>query len=582
MSWLSQVIDDEEGTLCEEDFRRSFRTLQKATETMVHKEPHVREDFFNGVNMMYMDDAENDTSYEDEEKKDERRRRSLSLESSSSGSTTSSSTGFFCDDDNNCSDDYLVDDEEEVERFLQYLHFVELAKEEALSSPSTSSSRKPMIPDVDRYELLHCVTTSIPDVVESSPDHRTVKVGHLAVVHRDRKELVIAVHYDDNDDDDDGACSTSRSSSSTTTYGRNRIKNALTKSLFLQQQQQQQQRTNDSSNSSSNAPSSRPLLLDKAVEHLYEDIVLRYLQTTLAEEKEPSSSAPSSFLSSGYTLVVCGHSLGAALACRLGAALRNGNRDFDITVRVYAFGPPPCLPRRGYRYCASNNDDDGDYDDEDYSYITSVVNNHDCIPRWTKSNLIVLRKLLRWTMERKKLYFRRYHNRYHHYNAQEEYTAMTATATATMTTTTSSLPRIPPFSLSSKEWKLFWNNNQEEERTILQREKNKIYRIVSCSSSSSSSSRDIEDIEYIVPGKVVCIWNHTQDPTIIGAKIYSPRTTHRHSNSDDNRHRGNNKKKQDDDVLGRLWVDESMFRDHTLEAYRSNLELLLGQAANTI
>jgi hypothetical protein len=70
---------------------------------------------------------------------------------------------------------------------------------------------------------------------------------------------------------------------------------------------------------------------------------------------------------------------------------------------------------------------------------------------------------------------------------------------------------------------------------------------------------DIVDASY-VPGKVLYIWNHTQDPGIIGAKVT-------HGNSQ---------------VLKHILIEETMLEDHSLAAYRANLELLVEQIANTI
>jgi len=535
LSPISQLIDSEEETLCEKSFRRSFQALQKATEAMIQKEPAIREDFFNGVCV----DGENNQR---EEEKKLGRRRSLSVSSSSSSwtsSTMSSSVGSY----EVHKDDCLVEEEEEVEKLLTYLRFVEMAKEEASVSSSSSIPSKDyygrttgylqrggerMIPDANGYELLRSATMTIQDAT----DTQRAKVGHMAAVHRDRKELVIAVHYDGS------------SLSSSTADDRKRMKNILMSSIFLQQQEH-------SATSRIPAPSSSFFLLDQAVKSLSEEILLRYLHTNTAEEKK--GSLP--FLSSGYSLVLCGHSMGAALACRLGDTLTGRKEDTAseaIEVRVCAFGPPPCLPSQP-NFCQDSGDSGGDY-----RYITSVVNNHDCVPRWTESNLVGLRTSLRWTMDRKKRHFHRYHNFYYQsHSSTDPVTAAKAGVARQLP------PQIPPFSVSPRDWSAFWKNHQELNLLLPQ--------------------EDIDDVgfKYIVPGKVVSIWNHSQDPMIIGAKVYLPGTRHRHPSSSDchqlSRHHRNNH-----DVLGRLWVDEGMFSDHTIEAYRSNLELLLGQVANTI
>ena len=311
-------------------------------------------------------------------------------------------------------------------------------------------------------------------------------------------------------------------------------------SLYLQQQNHCDTKPVDSQ--------SNPFLLfDKAVQSLAEEILLRYLHT----EDVKHSGTTSAFLSSGYSLVLCGHSLGAALACRLGKYFthRNqGNVSDAFEVRVFAFGPPPCLS-------SQPNNSRGDY-----SYITSIVNNHDCVPRWTKSNLIGVLHSLQWIMDRKKRHFKRYYDRY----ILSKSNINQATGKTTVVRRTQ-ISRIPPFPMHSRERDRFWRSNKEQ------------------NGFTPGGLVDKSIPKYEVPGKVVIIWNHSQDYTIIGAKIHPRGLRHlppRSNGSNQHSHHGNTHKNPD--VLGRLWVDEGMFTDHTIEAYRSNLELLLGQVANTI
>jgi len=528
---LSRLIDDEKETLSETAFRRSFRSLQTTTEAVVERDPRIREDFFGGVQVERDGTGDNDTRT---------RPRSLSDTSSSTWSATSSSMGFYGDSP----DDYLVEDEREVERLLTYLRFVESARDEAspvaavcLGGTKTKTHPKRR----EGYEIVRCATTRLllGEVTDNNgTDRPTARVGHVAAVHRGRKELLIALHCDGSttipadSDGDDCDCDD----------GQNRIKNLLANTLVLQQQQQQ--------HCPNKHKRSSLLLEDGAIGSLSREILLRYLPNRPREENTESS-----FLSSGYTLVLCGHSMGAALACRLGEALRQEQHrqpnqlhttgvepssatthNPAVPVRVYAFGTPPCFSSRRGR--DSNRD-------RDCSYITSVVNNHDCVPRWTESNLLGLRSVLRGTMERKKKHFQKYFGyqssayryRYNRHRDQNPY----RNGSATEGKPPMPPPRIPSFSLSSGDWNTLWKSGREQ------------------------TACDPDEPRCIVPGKVVCIWNHSRDPTIIGAKVHN-----RHNND------------PHDDVLGRLWVEESMFRDHTIEAYRSNLELLLGQVANTI
>jgi len=520
---------DQEETENETTFCRSFRTLQKATEEMIQKEPDMREAFFNGI---VMDD---ESSHSDEETRLGARRS----QSFSSYSSIWSNGSYEINKENS-----LVEEEEEVERLLTYLRFVDLAKETSSSSYKPSKSyfrqttrslrhpREQVILDADGYEHLHFSTMdiSVPTKTE------VAKLGYMAAVHRYRKELVIAVHYDES------------LPSSTTVDDRNQIQGILMNSLILQHQ--------DNAEISMVSPSSSSfLLLDQAAKSLFEETLERYLHKDKNQEREKSFS----LLSSGYSLVLCGHSLGAALACRLGDMFTKRNKGStsieSIQVQVYAFGPPPCLPSR-HKGCQSDSDCDSNY-----SYIVSVVNNHDCIPRWTESNLVGLRMSLQWTMDRKQRHFLRYHNRYNQ-------TRSATSQAATSNTMRRPPPRIPPFSVSSMEWNTFWESNQEQ-----------------YDSKISQGADDASEPNYIVPGKVVLIWNHSQDPTIIGAKVHVPEAKNPHPSSVNNHqllHQQHKESPNHNGVLGRLWVDEGMFSDHTIDAYRSNLELLLGQVGNTI
>jgi hypothetical protein len=630
--------EDEDKTKTEikeeskEEFYRSFRILQKAIKETNIQEPNIREDYFNGVGT-------------------------------------------------------IMDDEKEVEQLLTYLRFVELAKDEIYDAYCSSSSvefdhehngmtnnifttnnskhtiisplqkhrreqrrrrlKRMMVPDSNGYELHRCVATPIiidddgntinkstsddnDDDDDDDDDERcnAVVVGHLVAIHCGRKEIIIAVHYDD------------------TSFVRCRMKNTLTDEIFLQHQQEQDHRTtnynqdddddddddatastasttcsttnngSDDNNKSNSSYNSTTPILDQATDYLQEEI-LHYLRSTKV-------------ILTGYTLTVCGHSIGAALACRLGIALKNdNNRDTSfngnesksesesesesmteqLTLRVYAFGLPPVRPptsssRQRSHYCdesGGGDDDDDDDDDEhhsgdnnklnknneEYSFITSVINNHDCRPRWTQSNLTVLQKQLRWTMDQKKLHVRQYynHNNSNHFYDQQSYRCsgqqqQTTTTSTTATSRHQSLP--PPFAFSFREWKKFWKNckrEEEEEKQTeeMNQERNDRIHGINNDGNNPQNYKNINNVEYIVPGKIVCIWNNTQDSTIIGTNVYHHRPMMR-TNVNNNNHRHNNY----NNVLGRIWIDESMFYDNTLEAYRSNLELLLGQAANTI
>jgi hypothetical protein len=68
------------------------------------------------------------------------------------------------------------------------------------------------------------------------------------------------------------------------------------------------------------------------------------------------------------------------------------------------------------------------------------------------------------------------------------------------------------------------------------------------------------DMELYVPGRVVSIWNHTSDASILGGKI-----TTGHSR-----------------VFKQIFVEKTMVSDHGCDCYRQNIQHLLEQTANTI
>ena len=93
--------------------------------------------------------------------------------------------------------------------------------------------------------------------------------------------------------------------------------------------------------------------------------------------------------------------------------------------------------------------------------------------------------------------------------------------------------------------------------------------------STPSTITTASSIKYINPGKIISIWNTTQDSNSIGTQIIDQRQQHRR--------RYNTVSKTTTTGRGPiLWVDDTMLLDHTLDSYRANLELLLEQAANTI
>jgi hypothetical protein len=88
----------------------------------------------------------------------------------------------------------------------------------------------------------------------------------------------------------------------------------------------------------------------------------------------------------GYSLVFCGHSLGASAATLAAILLRSripqlAKDASDQRVRVYAFGPLPVLDHDSAVAAAS--------------FCTSIVNNADIVPRSSLANLMVFMEFLR-------------------------------------------------------------------------------------------------------------------------------------------------------------------------------------------
>jgi hypothetical protein len=89
-------------------------------------------------------------------------------------------------------------------------------------------------------------------------------------------------------------------------------------------------------------------------------------------------------LPSGYKIVVVGHSLGAGCATIVSLLLRAtipSLRDDPKKLKVWAFASPPVLDLKSALGCSS--------------FVTTVVNNSDVIPRCNIGPLVVMARLLR-------------------------------------------------------------------------------------------------------------------------------------------------------------------------------------------
>ena len=175
-------------------------------------------------------------------------------------------------------------------------------------------------------------------------------------------------------------------------------------------------------------------------------------------------------------------------------------------MKVYAFATPACCSYEASVECKE--------------FLTSIVNNNDCVPRLSLMNVRMMKKLLERVnekLEEKGL-------------SPNSFKAARALMKDLMVTDENLL-------LTTDELTTFLDGEMNSPR----------------------SERFVE-MELYVPGRVVNVWNHTKDPNIVGGKI-----TTGHSQ-----------------VLRQIFVETNMISDHACDTYRTNLQHLLEQTANTI
>jgi hypothetical protein len=213
------------------------------------------------------------------------------------------------------------------------------------------------------------------------------------------------------------------------------------------------------------------------------------------------------FLPQNYQLIICGHSLGAGVSSLLGMFVKE--KLPELKLQVYAYATPACLSYQAALGC-------GDY-------ITSVVNNNDCIPRLSLLNICLMNKL--FILLDQKL--------------QEK--GVSPVDFRTAKNYLQDLMKIDKdLLLSPKELTDFLDQEIVE--------------------SNEHKDEAFQDIQLFVPGRVVSIWNHTSDESVVGGRAG---------------HGGMQ-------VLRQIFVESDMVSDHGIISYRKNLEHLLEQAANTI
>lgn len=213
------------------------------------------------------------------------------------------------------------------------------------------------------------------------------------------------------------------------------------------------------------------------------------------------------FLPQNYQLIICGHSLGAGVSSLLGILVKE--KLPKLKLQVYAYATPACLSYQAALGCES--------------FITSVVNNNDCVPRLSLLNVRLMNKLfilLNQKLQEKGL-------------SPDNFQTAKKCLQDLMTIDQDSL--LPP-----KELMDFLDQEVVE--------------------SNEHRDEAFQDIQLFVPGRVVSIWNHTSDESVVGGRVG---------------HGGMQ-------VLRQVFVVSNMMSDHGIISYRKNLEHLLEQAANTI
>jgi hypothetical protein len=206
-----------------------------------------------------------------------------------------------------------------------------------------------------------------------------------------------------------------------------------------------------------------------------------------------------------YEVIICGHSLGAGVSTLLGMFLKKQLPNLDL--RVYAFATPACCSRDAALACQS--------------YITSVVNNNDCVPRMSLMNLRTMHKLFMLVdqkLDEKGL-------------SPKDFKTAKRYISDLMVIDSDLL-------LAPEELTSFLETEFQEE----------------------DADETFSDIQLFVPGKVVSVWNNTKDPSIIGSKVTTGVAK----------------------AFRQLFVEPNMLSDHACDKYRQNLTHLLEQTANTI
>jgi hypothetical protein len=210
------------------------------------------------------------------------------------------------------------------------------------------------------------------------------------------------------------------------------------------------------------------------------------------------------FVPQGYKLYICGHSLGAGVSCLLGMLMKKRLPSLDL--QVYAFATPVCCSYEASLECQT--------------YITSVVNNTDCVPRLSLMNLRALYKLMNFVDSK----------------LQEKGMGPDNFASA--------IRYLNELATSDSKYLL---------------KPHELNQFLSDLNSAPREDRFL-DLELYVPGRVVSLWTHVNDSNIIGGKVTDGQSQ----------------------VLKQIIVESTMVADHSCDSYRANLLHLTEQVANLI
>ena len=207
------------------------------------------------------------------------------------------------------------------------------------------------------------------------------------------------------------------------------------------------------------------------------------------------------FQPAGYKVHLTGHSLGAAVACLLGVFLHENG----VNVEVHAFATPPCLSL----YDAM----------ESRSYITSVVNNADVVPRSSINNLRSLNRLFLKIDEK--------------LNAR---------------------------GLSPNDWTTSAAYIQDiskiDSELLMTPEELNVFQ-----ETARDAENGNDDYSLYVPGRVVCMWNCNVTAVPTEKKTVDCRQMHGSMN-----------------VLRQIEISTTMAADHACASYKTSLDALIAQA----